>query len=315
MYLKDGITIKTEIVENFENSFENIEKLLWVDMFSPNIDEIKWIEKNFEIDFPTKQESEEIEISSRYWEEEDYIMINTYFLINDKENSYNETVTFILRDNIIITVRYKDLKTFNEYVRKLLSNPRIYKNGYYVLNDIFDIRIDIDADILEHIGKELSRLRRLIFSDINTKEEDILKAISHYEELNLKVRENVVDKQRVLSSLLKSNKMPKELKDDMRILIKDINSLIEYSSFNFDRLEYLQNSFLGILSVEQNNVIRIFTVTSVALMPPTLVASIYGMNYQYMPELSWKFGYPFAISLMLISAVVPLIFFKKKGWL
>lgn len=314
VFYRENFHITTSFVEDLTLTLPYNDNLIWVDTLSPTRDEIEWIEKQFMIEFPTKQESEEIESSSRYWEEEESILINTYFLMHDRENAYNETVTFILKEGFIITVRYKELKTFNDFVRKLLSNPRAYKDGYYVFNDIFDIRIDIDADILEHVGKEISRLRRLIFTE-TVEEEEILKSISYYEELNLKVRENIIDKQRVLSSLLKSAKLPHDLKDEMRILIKDINSLIEYTTFNFDRLEYLQNSFLGLLNIEQNKVIKIFTVTSVVFMPPTLIASIYGMNFKFLPELELTFGYPMAIGMMIGAALIPLWFFKKKGWL
>ncbi|NPA53700.1 MAG: magnesium and cobalt transport protein CorA, partial [Aquificae bacterium] len=145
--------------------------------------------------------------------------------------------------------------------------------------------------------------------------EQILETISYYEDFNMTIRENLIDKQRILSSLLKSYKIPKEVREELRIMIKDINSLIDYTTFNFERLDYLQNTFLGLLNIEQNQVIKIFTIMSVIFLPPTLIASIYGMNFHFMPELDWKYGYPMAIILMIISAIIPLLVFKKKGWL
>ncbi len=292
----------------------DINAILWIDLLYPEQEEIKWVSENFEVEFPTKQKTEEIEISSRYWEDEETITINTYFLIKDKETAYNETVTFILKKHLIITSRYKELRTFNEFIRKLKTNPKQYEDGFYVLAGIFEIRIDSDADTLEYLAKELTKLSRLVFTGIDITEH-VIESISAYEDLNMTIRENLIDKQRILSSLLKSYKVPKNLREEFRIMIKDVNSLIDYTTFNFERLDYLQNTFLGLLNIEQNKVIKIFTVMSVIFLPPTLIASIYGMNFQHMPELAWKYGYPFAIFMMILSAIVPLLIFKKKGWL
>ncbi len=295
---------------------QNVEfnSILWIDLLYPSTEEINWVSKNFHVEFPTRQKTEEIEISSRYWEDEESITINTYFLIKDKETAYNETVTFIVKKHLLITSRYKELRTFNEFIKKLKTNPKQYEDGLYILAGIFEIRIDSDADTLEYLAKELTKLSRLVLTGIDITEH-VIESISAYEDLNMTIRENLIDKQRILSSLLKSYKIPKNLREEFRIMIKDVNSLIDYTTFNFERLDYLQNTFLGLLNIEQNKVIKIFTVMSVIFLPPTLIASIYGMNFQNMPELSWEYGYPFAILMMILSAVVPLLIFKKKGWL
>ncbi|RMD47392.1 MAG: magnesium and cobalt transport protein CorA, partial [Aquificota bacterium] len=255
-----------------------------------------------------------IEVSSRYWEDEENININAYFLIKEGNNFINETVSFILVKDFLITIRYRELKTFSETVKRVLSNPRFYENGYYVLTAIFEIRIDSDADTLEFITKEINKLSRIVFTGIDITEQ-LLESISYYEDYNMTIRENLTDKQRLISSLLKSYKVPKDLREELRIMIKDINSLIDYTNFNFDRLDYLQNTFLGLINIEQNKVMKIFTLMSVIFLPPTLIAAIYGMNFKYMPELEWKYGYLFAVILMVLSAILPLFIFKKKGWL
>ncbi|NWF66704.1 MAG: magnesium/cobalt transporter CorA [Campylobacterales bacterium] len=308
---KIGIFDLEEIIENPPLK----EKIIWVDMISPTISEIRYITTNYQVEFPTKQETEEIEISSRYWEEDDNITINSYFLINEKDNPYNETVSFILTDEFLITIRYKELRTFDECTKKILSTPRAFKDGYYVFSNILDIRIDADADILEFLSREITRLRKQVFSDYSNDDEEILESISLYEDLNMKVRENLMDKQRILSSFLRSDKISLNLKEEVKIMLKDIISLVDYTEFNFERLDYLQNVFVGLLSIEQNKVIKIFTVVSVIFLPPTLIASLYGMNFQFMPELNWKFGYPFAVALMIISSILPIYIFKRKGWL
>jgi magnesium transporter len=314
LFIREKQNIKIETIEDTSKRCERKEDVLWIDLIIPTDEEIRWVEENFQVEFPSKQETQEIEISSRYWEDEESITINAYFLITEKEHAFNETVTFILKGHLLVTVRYRDLKTFREMVQKLLSNPRYYENGYYILAGIMEIRIDTDADTLEFITREISKLSKIVFTGIDITEQ-ILETISYYEDFNMTIRENLIDKQRILSSLLKSYKIPKEVREEIRIMIKDINSLIDYTTFNFERLDYLQNTFLGLLNIEQNQVIKIFTIMSVIFLPPTLIASIYGMNFHFMPELNWKYGYPMAIVMMIISAIIPLLVFKKKGWL
>ncbi len=290
-----------------------IEKVIWIDMFLPNYEEIVFIENTFGIKFPTKQETEEIEISSRYWEESDKIEINSYFLVSSNQNSYNETVSFILYKNLLISIRYAALYTFEEFNRKFYATPKQFENGYDIFCNIIDIRIDADADIIEKLSKDITRLRKHVFTDYTNDDEEILEKISSCEDLNMQIRENLNDKQRILSSFLKSNKYKSSLKSDVTIMLKDIKSLIDYTDFNFERLDYLQNIFVGILSIQQNKVIKIFTIVNVIFLPPTLIASIYGMNFNLMPELQWHFGYLFSVFLMICSSILPIYIFKRKG--
>jgi len=143
----------------------------------------------------------------------------------------------------------------------------------------------------------------------------MLEKISSFEDLNMNIRENLMDKQRILTSFIKSTKFDASLRNDIVIMLKDIKSLIDYTEFNFERLDYLQNIFLGVLNIEQNKVIKIFTIMNVIFLPPTLIASIYGMNFDILPELRWDYGYAFSLALMVISAVSPILYFKKKGWI
>ncbi|MDO9265923.1 MAG: magnesium/cobalt transporter CorA [Sulfurimonas sp.] len=313
-FIKKGI--KLEVIENFSIIKEGIDKasIIWIDMISPSIEEIKTVESIFNIKFPTKQESEEIELSSRYWEEDNRIEINSYFLINHDNAALNETVSFILQDDLLISIRYKNLESFNTFIRKLLNSPREFKNGYSIFCEIIDIRIDADADIIENLSKEITKIRKHVFTDYANDDEEILEKISSFEDLNMKIRENLTDKQRILSTLLKSSKYNDD-KNTIPIMLKDIKSLIEYTNFNFERLDYLQNIFIGILSIEQNKVIKIFTIVNVVFLPPTLIASVYGMNFDILPELHWEHGYLFSIALMILSSVTPILIFKKKGWI
>ena len=303
------------VVEGVEylNNIEDRKSVIWIDMFTPTLQEVKTVENIFSIEFPTKQESEEIELSSRYWEEGNRIEINSYFLINDKKDPVNETVSFILQDDLLISVRYKKLASFDASIKKLLSSPREYRTGYSIFSQIIDIRIDTDADIIEELNRDIAAIRKQAFND-DVENEDLLEQMSTFENLNMKIRENLTDKQRILNSLLKSQKISDD-KSELPIMLKDIRSLIDHTNFNFERIDYLQNIFIGLLSVEQNKVIKIFTIVNVIFLPPTLVASIYGMNFEIMPELSWDYGYLFSVGIMILSAITPLIIFRKKGWI
>ena len=303
------------VVEGVEylNNIEDRKSVIWIDMFTPTLQEVKTVENIFSIEFPTKQESEEIELSSRYWEEGNRIEINSYFLINDKKDPVNETVSFILQDDLLISVRYKKLASFDASIKKLLSSPREYRTGYSIFSQIIDIRIDTDADIIEELNRDIAAIRKQAFND-DVENEDLLEQMSTFENLNMKIRENLTDRQRILNSLLKSQKITED-KSELPIMLKDIRSLIDHTNFNFERIDYLQNIFIGLLSVEQNKVIKIFTIVNVIFLPPTLIASIYGMNFDIMPELNWEYGYLFSIGVMILAAVTPLIIFKKKGWI
>lgn len=288
--------------------------ILWVDMVSPSTDEVKMIAEIYNVEFPTKQETEEIEISSRYWETSKDITVNTYFFNIIDNQAHNETVTFILQDNFLVTLRYRDLKTFSECIKKLSASPKFFNSGLHIFSTILEMRIDSDADVLENIAKNISTLRKNLLSE-DLENEYLLESISFNEEFNTKLRETLIDKQRLLSAILKSPKLPEYFQNNYKIMIKDVNSLIDYTKFNFDRLDYIQNIFLGQLGIEQNKIIKIFTVVNVIFLPPTLVASIYGMNFHILPEIGWKFGYPFSLILMIVSAILPLWIFKKKGWM
>jgi magnesium transporter len=290
-----------------------IDRVIWIDMLMPTHDEIIFIENTFGIKFPTKQETEEIEISSRYWEENDKIEINSYFLISSNQHSFNETVSFILYREMLISIRYAALYTFEEFNRKVYATPQQFDSGYDVFCNLLDIRIDADADIIEKLSRDIARIRKHVFTDYKNDDEEILEKISSFEDLNMQIRESLTDKQRILSSFLKSDKYKASLKNDVTIMLKDIKSLVDYTDFNFQRLDYLQNVFVGLLSIQQNKVIKIFTIVNVIFLPPTLIASIYGMNFQIMPELNWEYGYLLSVFMMIASSILPIYIFKRKG--
>jgi magnesium transporter len=180
---------------------------------------------------------------------------------------------------------------------------------------IFDIRIDQDADLLEYAAKESDEIRKKLLWEPNGQSVETLRKISTLQGFTLKVRQSVFDKRRILTAMSKSPKLSQNIKQDISIMMKDINSLVEFISIDGNTLDNLQNLFLAQTNIEQNKIIKLFTVASVVLMPPTLIASIYGMNFHFMPELGWRMGYPFSLLMMIIAGVIPLIYFRNRGWL
>jgi magnesium transporter len=288
------------------------EQLLWVDMQFTTKDEQIEIELFFGINFNDLQEESDLESNSRFYETERFIYINSNF--TNKHGNYYESysVIFYLLDEILITKRNADLSSFAETVKKMNRNQKAFKNGNEVLEGILETQVDLDSDYMECISKEIAQAGKNLPKE-STNEENVLLKINEYQESTMFLREGFVDKQRVVSSLIKSSQFTNTTR--LKILIKDINSMLEFSSFIFKRLEYLQNTLMGLINIEQNKAIKIFTIVSVVFMPPTLIASVYGMNFKTMPELSWSYGYPLAILFIIGSSLLTLFIFKRKKWL
>lgn len=298
------------------DSFSDTERTLWVDLQNATPAEIKSVEEKFDVDFLSQQEQLEIESSSRYIEEDDYLIANSNFLVPDPEHRYvTVPVSFLLKDDTLFTYRNADLKSFADTVKRIKSRRAMFSDGAQIMIYIFESRIDYDADLIEMVSSEIKAINRMLDLDANLDREMLLN-INDYQELTMSIRENVVDKQRVISSMIRSDGW---FTDDeqarLRTLIKDINSLIDHTNFIFERLEFLQNTYLGLIDLEQNRVVKIFTVVSLVFLPPTLLASIWGMNFDSMPELHWRFGYGFAIALMVFSSALTVWIFRRKNWL
>ena len=298
-----------EVQESFQ-----IEDLIWLDLLKPTPEERFFTEDLFKIKLQTAEEIEEIESSSKYSETENQIIINTNFLVRENDNFQNYPVSLILKNNVLISSRNERLQTFGDTIRKIKNKHKILTNGYQIILALFESRIDLDADFLEYIANQITRVSKSINIEQEL-DEDVLIAISNLQETTMLIHENIIDKQRTLSGMLKSEFFPEESYELIRIMFKDVGSLLDHTQFSFERLENLQNTFLGLVGFEQNKVIKIFTVVTVVFMPPTLIASIYGMNFARMPELHWNFGYPLAILVMVLSSIGTLLFFKRKKWL
>lgn len=307
---------KNEAIEKAENLdiLNQISRkhLLWVDLQFPTTEEQTKIETYFEINFSLQEEESGLESNARFYETDRFIYINSNFT-SKQENYYeNCPIIFYIIDGILITKRNTDLPSFAEIVKKIKRNQKAFKNGNEILEGILETEVDLDSDYLEYISKEIAQLGKNLSKD-NLDEENVLLKINQYQESTLFLREGFVDKQRVVSSLIKSNDFNSTPR--LKILVKDINSMLEFSAFVFKRLEYLQNTLMGLITIEQNKAIKIFTIVSVVFMPPTLIASVYGMNFKFIPELNWHFGYPMALFFIISSSLLTLFIFKKKKWL
>lgn len=310
-YHSENEMSKAEGISCFEQL--PFEKLFWVDLQFPTENEIRKVETIFKIDFAALKLENEMESNARFYESEGLIFISANF-ITVKENFFESTPVYLyLLKNVLITERFADLTTFSETEKKIKRNRKAFENGSDVLEGILETKFDVDADFIEHIAREIATVSRSLSLKTTIDKEAILLKISEYQESTTLSRESFIDKQRVVSALLKSTVF--ENKDRFKILMKDINAMLDYTSFIFVRLEYLQNTVLGLINIEQNKAIKIFTIVAVIFMPPTLIASIHGMNFKYMPELDLPYGYPLALLFIISSSLLTLFIFKKKKWL
>ncbi len=266
------------------------DQLLWIDLIMPTAKERKLVEGFLDVNLLTRQQAEEIETSSRYAELEDSIICNTSFTVPREEGFDVETVSFILTEGLLVSEREMDLRTFSEASRKIQMSPRSYATGYHVLVSILEARIDLDADMVEIISRRIATLSagNDVEKSVDT---EILLDISRLQENTMTLRESIFDRQRLLSGMQRSERFPNDIYPRVGIMMKDVASLLNHADFSFERLEFLQDTFLGLINIEQNKIIKMFTVLSVIFMPPTLIASIYGMNFAIMPELKWAYGY------------------------
>ena len=286
--------------------------IIWIDLVDVKEEVENELEQFLKIYIQEDEEIEEIEMSSRYIQTDDSIVANANFLLD----SYDvEPVSFIIKNDILVSVRDVDLQSFNDTVKKMFVNTRNFPTGYHVLVALMETRVEFDADMIEDTTDKITKLSEKITKASDKVDEDVLIQIKDLQEKVTIIRQNIMEKQRVISNILKCDFFPDDLQPRLTMIIKDINSLFEYTKFGFDRLDYLQDTFLGLVNIEQNKIIKIFTVVNVIFLPPTLVASMYGMNFDFMPELHWQLGYLFSVGLMIACTLIVLLIFKLKKWL
>ncbi|MES2261456.1 MAG: magnesium/cobalt transporter CorA [Pseudomonadota bacterium] len=297
---------------------ENIEPV-WVDLTDPNDDERNWVKAIYGVTLPGEDEVKDIEASARYYEAENGdLHLRTDFLLEEDDGpSRIVTVAFILAKKMLFSVHTDDLPVFRLVRMRARSRPGSIADYMDVLLDLYATDAEYSADALEGIYQNLEGVSGRVLQEEFTDKDaaDALSAIAHEEDLNGRIRRNMMDTRRAVSFLMRGRLLNSEQFEEARQILRDIESLDGHTSFLFDKINFLMDATVGFININQNKIIKIFSVASVAFLPPTLIASVYGMNFKILPELEWTYGYPWAWTLMITSAIAPFLYFRHRGWL
>jgi magnesium transporter len=301
------------------------ESAVWIDLLNPTSAEEKQIERALKLEVPTREEQQEIEASSRLYQENGaYYMTATLLFQPEQGEPRSTPVTFVLKGDRLITLRYAEPRAFPIYVVRCNRSEAELKTGAAVLIGLLETIIDRLADFIERIQAEVEGLSHSIFeikggaASRQRRFDVLLRAIGREGEITSKARESAHSLGRLLTFLVHSandRKEAKHLQARIRTAARDVASLTDHSTFLSGKIIFLLDATLGMVSIQQNDIIKIFSVAAVVFLPPTLIASIYGMNFRHMPELDWWFAYPLAIGLMILAAMLPYLYFKRRGWL
>ena len=307
----------------FQEEIASLEGLVnvrpvWVDLDAPTALEKGWIAPHFGLTIPEDAVDDDLEESARFYEEDSgELHIRSDFLIDDDRTPRNVRVAFILFNKVLFSVHAEDLPVFRLLRLRARRIPSLIEDAKDVLLKLYDADAEYSADALEGIYDSLESVSASVLrQQVNDQAAgEALSAIAREEDLNGRIRRNVMDTRRAVSFMMRSRLLSAEQFEEARQILRDIDSLDSHSTFLFDKINFLMNATVGFININQNKIIKIFSVASVALLPPTLIASIYGMNFKAMPELDWTWGYPFAIVLMVASVTAPFLYFRRKGWL
>lgn len=290
---------------------------LWVDISEPEEHERQLIQTQFNQELATSPELDDIEASARFFEDDDGLHVHSFFYYEDADDhAGNSTVAFTLRDGRLYTLRERELPAFRLYRMRARKQTMQDGNGYEILLDLFETKIEQLADEIENIYSNLETLSRAIMKGKQDDEFDkALSALAEQEDIGWKVRLCLMDTQRALNFLVRRTRLPANQLEQAREILRDIESLLPHNESLFQKVNFLMQAAMGFINIEQSRIIKIFSVVSVVFLLPTLVASSYGMNFKFMPELDWSLGYPAAIGVMVAAALAPYLYFKRKNWL
>jgi magnesium transporter len=291
---------------------------IWIDVVDPEEEELLWIKEAFGVLLPELDDLGDLEASARYFEADDgHLHIRTDFLLDEDETSRNVRVAFVMTKQVLFSIHDEDLPVFRLVRLRARLRPGSVSNAKDVLLDLYSTDAEYSADALEEVYENLEQAGKRVLSDAITDSAaaEVLETIAKEEDTNGRIRRNVMDTRRALSFLMRSKLLSDEQQEEARQILRDIDSLENHTAFLFDKINFLMDATVGFINLNQSKIIKIFSVVSVALMPPTLLASIWGMNYRFMPELEMSWGYPMAIGAMVVSAIIPLGYFRHKGWM
>lgn len=306
-----------------ETNPNQLNDAIWIDLVDPSDEERSVLEHRLDQTLAEEHELEDLEASARFFEDEDGLHMHSFFYCLDEEDfSDIATVGFTIRDGRLFTLRDRDLPAFRLYRMRSRRAKLIDGNAYELLLDLFETKIEQLADVIETIYADLEKLSRVILSgqeqknhNQNNKLDDALADLTELEDASSKVRLCLMDTQRALGFLLRKTRLPNNQLEQARDIMRDVESLQPHNESLFQKVNFLMQAAMGFINIEQNRIMKMFSVVSVMFMPATLVASTYGMNFEVMPELKFEYGYPMALGLMVCAATVPYIYFKRKGWL
>ncbi|MBH2019930.1 MAG: magnesium/cobalt transporter CorA [Burkholderiales bacterium] len=316
----------------FQEEIESLEELskfqpIWVDLESPTLEEKRWIKQYYGLSIPEDAMDEDIEESARFYEEDNgELHIRSDFLIADEDEPRTVRVAFILNlvnddlksKGVLFSIHDEDVPVFRLLRMRARRAPGLIEDAKEVLLKLFDADAEYSADTLEGIYVDLEKVSARVLSGNMTDAlaSEVLGAIARHEDLNGRIRRNMMDTRRAVSFMMRSKMLNAEQFEEARQIQRDIDSLDSHTAFLFDKINFLMDATVGFININQNKIIKIFSVASVALLPPTLIASVYGMNLKF-PELEFLggWGYPYTVSVMVASALVPMWYFRKRGWL
>lgn len=321
--LSNGRLVQEEI-----ESLEELKQFqpIWVDLDSPTVEEKRWIKQHYGLSIPEDATDEDIEESARFYEEDNgELHIRSDFLVDDEDDPRSVRVAFILNQQntelnsygVLFSIHEEDIPVFRLLRLRARRAPGLIEDAKEVLLKLFDADAEYSADTLEGIYDDLKLVSAKVLAGDMTDDhaQGVLSDIARQEDLNGRIRRNMLDTRRAVSFMMRSKMLNAEQFEDARQILRDIESLDSHTAFLFDKINFLMDATVGFLNINQNKIIKIFSVASVALLPPTLIASVYGMNFKFMPELDWEFGYGYVVLLMILSAVGPMLYFRKRGWL
>ena len=290
---------------------------IWVDLEAPTPEEKEWIAGRFGLALPEDIFDDDLEESARFYEEDNgELHIRSDFLIQD-DTARNVRVAFVLKDGVLFSAHAEDVPVFRLLRLRARRTPALIDDAKDVLLKLYDADAEYSADALEGIYDSLEAVSAGVLKrEVNDQAAgDALAAIAKQEDVNGRIRRNVMDTRRAVSFMMRSRMLNAEQFEEARQIMRDLDSLDTHTAFLFDKINFLMDATVGFININQNRIIKIFSVASVGLLPPTLIASIYGMNFNFMPELNWSLGYPFSLALMVASVVTPFWYFRRKGWL
>ena len=316
----------------FQEEIESLEELarfrpIWVDLEEPTLEEKRWVKQYYGLSIPEDAIDDDIEESARFYEEDNgELHIRSDFLLIDTDDEARQVrVAFILNSandqlrshGVLFSIHDETVPAFRLLRMRARRMPGLLGDAKDVLLALLDGDAEYCADTLEGIYDELEAASKKVLDDNVTDEvaADVLATIARQEDMNGRIRRNVMDTRRAVSFLMRSRMLDAEQFEEARQIQRDLDSLDSHTTFLFDKINFLMDATVGFININQNKIIKLFSVASVALLPPTLIASVYGMNFKLMPELDWQFGYAWAIGLMIASALVPMWYFRKRGWL